>query len=445
MFDVDKILGNKKTKNVKFTDMSLSQTFGKNPVSDLIRGMTEKPLQKMGASNKMQNQWKNFGMQKRNAMRQKYKDTDGDRVPDRWDCSPKNIMRQDMRFGRKPNNMSKDNWELQKNILNKSTLKTNFNLDPKIKMNTILEHDKELKNLNKVKLKIGDWNERYNNEAFTALKMQGYNDEDITEFLANKNRIKAETASYFAQELAKDEKIGHMFPGAIPEIPMSVEEGRNRLKALDENSQYISGIGIVEKPKTQKTREELDKEFDIFLDAIGKNIPDKPALKTNNSYTDDDYYNVEDDWEEEDFEYEQEKEAQEHFRKLSKKPYSQLSFDEREFVDAMSTDGMNGRELKMYYDRRADELSSNNVKDRYEIYDDIYDKEYDGQPLTQAEKDYQRYHDLLDENYNTLSNEDKDFIKEYRFKQGYDEDILEGEDDEIDSEEEFYRWKDNRR
>jgi len=48
-----------------------------------------------GASLKMQNKWKTMPSNSRNKNRMLYKDSDGDRVPDKFDCSPNNIMRQD--------------------------------------------------------------------------------------------------------------------------------------------------------------------------------------------------------------------------------------------------------------------------------------------------------------------------------------------------------------
>ena len=39
--------------------------------------------------------WQNMGTKKRSKMRRRYRDTDRDGVPDRWDCNPKNKYRQD--------------------------------------------------------------------------------------------------------------------------------------------------------------------------------------------------------------------------------------------------------------------------------------------------------------------------------------------------------------
>src|SRR6056297_1662879 len=98
--DIDKILGNNKKskKNVSFTNMTLSNTFGKNPFSDIVGNITKKPLKNMGASDYMQNKWKHMNAQQRSKARKKYKDSDGDRVPNIFDCNPFNAMRQDWKM-----------------------------------------------------------------------------------------------------------------------------------------------------------------------------------------------------------------------------------------------------------------------------------------------------------------------------------------------------------
>ena len=48
-----------------------------------------------GASIKMQNMWKGFSSIQKNQMRIKFPDSDGDRIPNKFDCQPFNVMRQD--------------------------------------------------------------------------------------------------------------------------------------------------------------------------------------------------------------------------------------------------------------------------------------------------------------------------------------------------------------
>ncbi len=99
MFDIDKILGNKKQKKrVSFTNMTLSNTIGKNPISSLLQMATTTP-KKGAAPLYKQKQWADFPHQKRQSLRKKYKDTDGDRIPNGWDCDPQNVMKQDWGTG----------------------------------------------------------------------------------------------------------------------------------------------------------------------------------------------------------------------------------------------------------------------------------------------------------------------------------------------------------
>ena len=79
------------------TQNNFEGKIGSMSFSKIVNNITprSKPRQVKGASTAKQNQWKTFSPQKRNLMRAKYKDTDGDRIPNRFDCSPKNVMKQD--------------------------------------------------------------------------------------------------------------------------------------------------------------------------------------------------------------------------------------------------------------------------------------------------------------------------------------------------------------
>jgi len=69
-----------KINNIKYNNKSL---IGATPI---------------GATPKLQSQWKAFNHQKRNILRNRYKDSDGDRIPNKWDCSPNNVMKQDFKI-----------------------------------------------------------------------------------------------------------------------------------------------------------------------------------------------------------------------------------------------------------------------------------------------------------------------------------------------------------
>ena len=59
---------------------------------DIISKMLGK---KKGASVAKQKQWKGLTPKKKTVLRKKYKDTDRDGVPNKWDCQPFNRKKQD--------------------------------------------------------------------------------------------------------------------------------------------------------------------------------------------------------------------------------------------------------------------------------------------------------------------------------------------------------------
>jgi len=96
MFNIDKSL-----KNIMGTTKRSSNTFNFKQKSPMFKPVTSNRTnnivnnmlsnkQYKPASPKMQMQWKSFSTPMKNIMRSKYPDSDGDRIPDRWDCKPNN-------------------------------------------------------------------------------------------------------------------------------------------------------------------------------------------------------------------------------------------------------------------------------------------------------------------------------------------------------------------
>ena len=81
-----KMLGKAKGKPV-------SKPFGMGMPNKIV--MPRLGAQPKGASIPMQKQWKSFSKPKQTMLRKRFKDSDGDGVPNRWDCQPFNRYRQD--------------------------------------------------------------------------------------------------------------------------------------------------------------------------------------------------------------------------------------------------------------------------------------------------------------------------------------------------------------
>jgi hypothetical protein len=82
-----------KALNNNFILKDIKQNYAK--VSRPFFNMTN-PNKILGsASIAKQKQWKTFSPKKKMLLRKRYKDSDNDRVPDKWDCQPYNTMRQD--------------------------------------------------------------------------------------------------------------------------------------------------------------------------------------------------------------------------------------------------------------------------------------------------------------------------------------------------------------
>jgi len=114
-----------------------------------------------------------------------------------------------IRFGRKPRDYDKDEWNKYQETMNKLTHKTTP-FDETTKMNTILHEDKEIKKLERVNpfwrrpdmAREGQptWHQKYNTEAITALKEQGYNEEEAISYLAKKNLLREDAADIILRQ-----------------------------------------------------------------------------------------------------------------------------------------------------------------------------------------------------------------------------------------------------
>src|SRR6056297_2194329 len=109
MKSIKEILNSKSNNN----DMKMSNMFGKSnkTFGSLNFGNVfgNKSSNLKGASLSMQNQWSNMTTSQRASMRRRYPDSDGDGVPNRWDCQPNNRMRQDSYYTEK----DKSHWEIE--------------------------------------------------------------------------------------------------------------------------------------------------------------------------------------------------------------------------------------------------------------------------------------------------------------------------------------------
>jgi len=91
------VLGKGKNKRQSL-GFNINKILGKLPKTDFgVKSIIGKPARKSlcGASPFMQQSWKSFSPNFKQILRKRLPDTDGDRVPDIFDCSPRNLIRQD--------------------------------------------------------------------------------------------------------------------------------------------------------------------------------------------------------------------------------------------------------------------------------------------------------------------------------------------------------------
>lgn len=139
----------------------------------------------------------------------------------------KNIKK-GIRFPNKPRHLSNKEWEeYKKNITNitkkgspdlpafnkdKITVNEKGGVTPNIvKMNTILANDREIKRLNQVKVKLDSWYDEYNNQSRIALKLQGYNDEEITQYLTLKTQAEEKQKQRLWELIKSDPELRDIF------------------------------------------------------------------------------------------------------------------------------------------------------------------------------------------------------------------------------------------
>jgi hypothetical protein len=124
----------------------------------------------------------------------------------------------DICFGRKPRNMTEQDWEDYKRNINVITraepnewqLKNpKFPINQIVKMNTILRNDREVKSIeNKRGLAAVDFPEyerQKNLASISALKEQGYDEETATRYLSEKSRVTQNFANQIINEILSEE------------------------------------------------------------------------------------------------------------------------------------------------------------------------------------------------------------------------------------------------
>ena len=185
-----------------------------------------------------------------------------------------NVSHDDIHWGRRPNRMEKMEWERYKNMQNKATQKGyENNINPRYKMNTILKYNNEIKKLDKVNSIFHDdeWRRKYNGQIRTALKAQGYNDDDVDGYIENKTRAEIETANYFAQQLKHgDSELSKMFQKNTEDLDyISDDEGYKRYKNYNE---FNKTIGYKQVKSIERDEDKDNDEQDIESDDDSNNM-----------------------------------------------------------------------------------------------------------------------------------------------------------------------------
>ena len=131
-----KVLGKGKAKRQSFGN-NINKILGKSTKTSFgVKSILGKSILKprKGASFNMQQKWKSFNPMTKRVLRKRLPDTDGDRVPNIFDCQPYNYFKQDIDFGKKTDynetkKMTDKEWNIFKEKLNKETHKTHPNVE----------------------------------------------------------------------------------------------------------------------------------------------------------------------------------------------------------------------------------------------------------------------------------------------------------------------------
>ena len=171
--DINKILNiksqrDKSTNKNMFSNITMSNVFGKNPLSDMIGNITSKPLSgkplsgkplnnmdvsPKGASYKRQNEWKQFNPHKRQTLRNKYKDSDGiitdlEKVISELKTKNDELDAEKIELG-----LSNDNYKIENESLKEEISILKSNLTKKVAVSEKVKADDD-------KLKIGKLTEK---------------------------------------------------------------------------------------------------------------------------------------------------------------------------------------------------------------------------------------------------------------------------------------------
>jgi hypothetical protein len=93
-----------------------------------------------------------------------------------------------------------------------------------------------------------------------------------------KSKVTEELGNYVAQEMAKDKKLGHNFKGAIPEVPITDEEGRQRLA---EAQKYTNTLRFQVVKKVEPQEPQVAKFSELLEESAKRDYRDPREVDQN--------------------------------------------------------------------------------------------------------------------------------------------------------------------